>query len=82
MSWLLLDNAVGRVVAAVVSVDLAEEFWGMVPERQIVAVPTHGLVTVRTEASLVFELASVLSGPVRCAPGSVEKLLLLLLWKH
>ena len=66
----------GRVVAAVVSVDLAEKTWGMVPERRIGPVPTHGLVTVRTEASLLFELsASVLSGSVRCAPGSVEKLL-------
>ena len=66
----------GRVVAAVVSVDLAEKTWGMVPERRIGPVPTHGLVTVRTEASLLFELsASVLGGFVRCAPGSVEKLL-------
>ena len=38
--------------------------------------PTHGLATIHTEASLLFELASVLSGSVRCAPGSVEKLLL------
>ena len=53
VSW--LDNAVGRVVAAVVSVDLAEELWAMVPERWIVPVPTHGLVTVLTEASLLFE---------------------------
>ena len=66
----------GRVVTAVVSVDLAEEILGMVPERRIGPVPTHGLVTVRTEASLLFEpFASVLSGSVRCAPGSVEKLL-------
>ena len=65
----------GRVVTAVVSVDLAEEILGMVPERRIGPVPTHGIVTVRTEASL-FELsASVLGGSVRCAPGSVEKLL-------
>ena len=34
----------------------------------------HGLATIHTEASLLFELASVLSGSVRCAPGSVEKL--------
>ena len=66
----------GRVVGVVLSVHLAEEFRGMVPERRIVPVPTHGLATVRTEASLLFELASVLSGSVRCAPGSVEKLLL------
>ena len=60
----------GRVVTAVVSVDLAEEILGMVPERRIGPVPTHGLVTVRTEASLLFEpFASVLSGFVRCAPG-------------
>ena len=66
----------GRVVTAVVSVDLAEEILGMVPERRIGPVPTHGLVTFRTEASLLFEpFASVLSGSVRCAPGSVEKLL-------
>ena len=45
----------GRGVAAVVSVDLAEELWAMVPERWIVPVPTHGLVTVLTEASLLFE---------------------------
>ena len=66
----------GRVVTAVVSVDLAEEILGMVPERRIGPVPTHGLVTVHTEASLLFEpFASELSGSVRCAPGSVEKLL-------
>ena len=66
----------GRVVTAVVSVDLAEEILGMVPERRIGPVPTHGIVTVRTKASLLFEpLASVLGGSVRCAPGSVEKLL-------
>ena len=65
----------GRVVTAVVSVDLAEEVLGMVPERRIGPVPTHDLVTVRTEASLLFEpSASVLSGIVRCAPGrSVEE---------
>ena len=67
----------GRVVADVVYVDLAEEFWGMVPERRIAPVPTHGLATVHTGASLLFELASALSVSVRCAPGSVEKLLLL-----
>ena len=67
----------GRVVTAVVSVDLAEEILGMVPERRIGPVPTHGIVIVRTEASLLFEpFASVSSGSVRCAPGSVEKLLL------
>ena len=67
----------GRVVGVVLSVHLAEEFWGMVPEPRIVPVPTHGLATVHAEASLLFELsASVLSGSVRCAPGSVEKLLL------
>ena len=66
----------GRVVAAVVSVDLAEKTLGIVPGRRIGPVPTHGIVTVRTEASLLLEpFASVLSGSVRCAPGSVEKLL-------
>ena len=45
----------GRVVTAVVSVDLAEEILGMVPERRIGPVPTHGIVIVRTEASLLFE---------------------------
>ena len=45
----------GRVVGVVLSVHVAEEFWAMVPERRIVPVPTHGLVTVHTEASLLFE---------------------------
>ena len=75
-------NAVGRVVAAVVPVDLAEEFRRIVPGplpavKQVLSLyrrsgPTHGLATMHTEASLLFELASVLSGSVRCARGSVE----------
>ena len=44
-----------RVVGVVLSVHLAEEFWAMIPERRIIPVPTHGLVTVHTEASLLFE---------------------------
>ena len=52
----------GRVVAAVVSVDLAE-FWGVVPERRIVPVPTHGLATVYTGASLLFEPLACCVGP-------------------
>ena len=70
-------------MAAVVPVDLAEEFRRIVPVpppavKQVLSLyrisgPTHGLATIHTEASLVlFELASVLSGSVRCAPGSVE----------
>ena len=85
------DNAVGRVVVTVVSVDLAQEtrriFTVPLPAvKQVLSLyrrsdPTHGLATIHTEASLLFELASVLCGSVRCAPGSVEKLWLLL-WKH
>ena len=62
------DNAVGRVVAAVVPVDLAEEFRRIVPVplpavKQVLSLyrrsgPTHGLATIHTEASLLFELAS------------------------
>ena len=68
------DNAVGRVVAAVVPVDLAEELRRIVPGplpavKQVLSLwrrsgPTHGLATIHTEASLLFELASVLSGKV------------------
>ena len=78
------DNAVGRVVVADVPVDLAEESRRIVPVplpavKQVFSLyrrsdPTHGLATIRTEASLLFELASVLSESVRCALGSVKKL--------
>ena len=71
-------------MVAVVYVDLAEEFRRIIPVplpavKQVLSLyrrigSTHGLATIHTEASMLFELASVLSGSVRCAPGSVEKL--------
>ena len=75
MSWLLLSTWIWQ-----------KEFRRIVPGplpavKQVLSLsrrsgPTHALATIHTEASLLFELASVLSGSVRCAPGSVEKLLL------
>ena len=77
------DNAVERVVAAVVSVDLAEEFRRIVPVplpavKQVLSLyrrsgPTHGLAIIHTEASLLFELLACWVGP--CGVRQAR-------WKH